>query len=250
MKKLLLLLVFIVNLSVVGFSQENSLLTQANNFDVKLNTEEALKLYDQFLLTDPKNMNVLLRCVELNAFLGNVQKESDVKMPFYEKAKIYAEKALMADSVSPLSNYSMALAIGCLINFMPFKEKGQASRQIYDFATKSIQADSNFAKAIHLLATWNYEIASLNPAAKTALKFFFKGIPKATEEEAINLYEKARKLDPSMISNNVHLSEVYKKIGRADLSIEILQATIRLAPKSIEDVEFKKKAKALLDSLK
>ena len=249
MKKLLLLVVFIANLSN-GFSQENSLLTQANSFDVKLNTEEALKLYDQFLIIEPNNVNVLLRCVELNAFLGNVQKEPNFKVPLYEKAKIYAEKALMADSLSPLSNYSMALALGCLINFMPMKEKGQASRQIYDFTTKSVQADSNYAKAIHLLGTWNYEIANLNPAAKTALKFFFKGIPKATEEEAIYLYEKARKLDPSMISNNVHLSEVYKKIGRADLSIEILQATIRLAPKSIEDVEFKKKAKSLLDSLK
>lgn len=250
MKKLLLLLVFIVNLPNAGFSQENSLLTQATSFDVKLNTEEALKMYDQFLIIDPKNINVLLRCVELNVFLGNVLKESDFKKPFYEKAKSYAEKALMVDSLSSLSNYSMALAMGCLIDFMPLKEKGQASRQIYDFATKSIQADSNYAKAIHLLATWNNEIASLNPAAKTALKFLFKGIPKATEEEAIHLYEKARKLDPSMISNNVHLSEVYKKIGRADLSIEILQATVRLAPKSIEDVEFKKKAKALLDSLK
>jgi tetratricopeptide (TPR) repeat protein len=250
MKKLYTLIFTIFILNIVSRSQESSLLDQARNFDVKLKTEDALKLYDQALEVDPKNVTILVRCAELNAFLGNAQKEPSQKMPFYDKAKIYANKAFFADSTSSLSNYSMALVLGCLINFAQLKEKGPMSRQLYDYASKSLKADSNYAKAIHLLANWNNEISSLNPAAKTALKFFFKDLPKASQEEAIHLYEKARKLDPSMISNNFHLSEIYKKIGRADLSIEILNSTIRLAPKSIEDVSYKIKAKELLESLK
>ena len=250
MKKLITLILTISFFCQVSFSQENSFLDQAKIFDLKLKTEEALKFYDQALEIDPKNVTILVRCAELNSFLGNAQKEPAQKMPFYDKAKVYANKALVVDSTSSLSNYSMALVLGCLINFSALKEKGPISRQVYEYATKSLKADSNYVKAVHLLANWNNEISSLNPAAKTALKMFFKDLPKASQEEAIYLYEKARKLDPSMISNNFHLSEIYKKIGRADLSIDILTSTIRVAPKSIEDVEYKVKAKALLESLK
>ena len=250
MKKLSTLILALSLFNLVSWSQESSTLDQAKSFDVKLKTEEALKLYDQALEIDPKNVSVLVRCAELNAFLGNAQKEPAQKMPFYEKAKVYADKALVADSTSSLSNYSMALVLGCLINFTPLKEKGPVSRQVYEYASKSIKADSNYAKAIHLLANWNNEMASLNPAAKTALKIFFKDLPKASQEEAIFLYEKARKLDPSMISNNFHLSEIYKKIGRSDLSVDILKTTIKLAPKSIEDLDYKNRSRALLESLK
>ena len=236
--------------NLASWSQESTLVDQARSFDVKLKTEEALKLYDQALEIEPKNISVLVRCAELNAFLGNAQKEPAQKMPFYDKAKVYANKAWVADSTSSLSNYSMALIMGCLINSVPLKEKGPISRQVYDYVSKSLLADSNYAKAVHLLANWNNEKSSLNPAAKTAIKIFFKDLPKASQEEAIYLYEKARKLDPSMISNNFHLSEIYKKIGRSDLSVEILTVNVKLAPKSIEDVEFKNRSRTLLESLK
>jgi tetratricopeptide (TPR) repeat protein len=90
----------------------------------------------------------------------------------------------------------------------------------------------------------------LNPAARAALKIMNKGFPAASAEEALTLYEKARKLDPGFIVNNHDLALAYKKMGKSLLAIELLNYQLKLPPKTKEDQEIKLKSKQLLESLK
>jgi len=90
----------------------------------------------------------------------------------------------------------------------------------------------------------------LNPAARAALKFMNKGFPAASSEEAITLYEKARKLDPGFIVNNHDLAMAYKKMGKSLQAIELLNYQLKLPAKTKEDQEIKFKSKQLLESLK
>ncbi len=246
------LFVTVFMFTIVGSSlgQDNSILTQAKLADKKLKTEESLKLYQQYLLGDSSNLEVLVRCAELTLYLGNAQAKEDEKQPFYINASKFANSAYTSDSLSASSNYIMGLVLSALMNAKPIKEKLNGTKEIWNFANKAIQINPNDPKSLHLLGKWHDELSSLNPAAKAGLKLFAKDIPKASLTEAIDLYEKARTFDPALIVNNVDLAVAYKKIGRADLSISILNTTIKQVPTSIEEQWYKTKAKELLESMK
>lgn len=246
------LFVTVFMFTIVGSSlgQDNSILTQAKLADKKLKTEESLKLYQQYLLGDSSNLEVLVRCAELTLYLGNAQAKEDEKQPFYINASKFANSAYTSDSLSASSNYIMGLVLSALMNAKPIKEKLNGTKDIWNFANKAIQINPNDPKSLHLLGKWHDELSSLNPAAKAGLKLFAKDIPKASLTEAIDLYEKARTFDPALIVNNVDLAVAYKKIGRADLSISILNTTIKQVPTSIEEQWYKTKAKELLESMK
>ncbi|PHX74170.1 MAG: hypothetical protein CK547_04625 [Chitinophagaceae bacterium] len=246
----LLLIGFFSLIVQISIGQDNSLLTQAKLADKKLKTEEALKLYQQYLLDDSSNLEVLVRCAELTLYLGNAEPKDDQKQPFYNTAFNYAHSAYHIDSLTAPSNYIMGLVLSALMNGRPIKEKLVGTKDIWGFANKAIQVNPNDPKSLHLLGKWHDELSSLNPAAKAGLKLFSKDIPKASITDAIDLYEKARTFDPALIVNNVDLAIAFKKIGRADLSISILTTTIKLVPSSIEEQWYKNKAKELLESMK
>jgi len=246
----LILIGFLSLIGQISIGQDNSILTQAKLADKKLKTEEALKSYQQYLLGDSSNLDVLVRCAELTLYLGNAEPKEDQKQPLYNTAFNFAHSAYNIDSLTAPSNYIMGLVLSALMNGRPIKEKLVGTKDIWGFANKAIQINPNDPKSLHLLGKWHDELSSLNPAAKAGLKLFSKDIPKASITDAIDLYEKARTFDPALIVNNVDLAIAYKKIGRADLSISILTTTIKLAPSSIEEQWYKNKAKELLESMK
>ena len=246
----LFLVTFLFSIVQIGIGQDSATLSQAKLSDKKLKTEEALKLYQQYLLGDTSNLEVLVRCAELTLYLGNAEPKEDQKDPFYKTAFNFAHSAYNIDSLTAPSNYIMGLVLSALMNGRPIKEKLVGTKEIWGFANKAIQINPNDPKSLHLLGKWHDELSSLNPAAKAGLKLFSKDIPKASITDAIDLYEKARTFDPALIVNNVDLAIAYKKIGRADLSISILTTTIKLAPSSIEEQWYKNKAKELLESMK
>ncbi len=250
MMRRLFVTVFMFLMVGSSLGQDNSIFAQAKLADKKLKTEESLKLYQQYLIGDSTNIEVLVRCAELTLYLGNAQAKEDDKQPFYNTAFNFAHSAYNIDSLIAPSNYIMGLVLSALMNSRPIKEKLVGTKDIWNFANKAVQINPNDPKSLHLLGKWHDELSSLNPAAKAGLKIFGKDIPKASLTDAIDLYEKARTFDPALIVNNVDLAIAYKKIGRADLSISILNTTIKLVPTSIEEQWYKNKAKELLESMK
>ena len=250
MMRIVFVTVFMFTMVGSSLCQENSILAQAKLADKKLKTEDALTLYQQYLLADSSNVDILVRCAELTLYLGNAQPKEDEKQSYYNTAFKFANSAYSIDSLIAPSNYIMGLVLSALMNAKPIKEKLVGTKGIWNFANKAIQINPNDPKSLHLLGKWHDELSSLNPAAKAGLKLFAKDIPKASLTEAIDLYEKARTFDPALIVNNVDLAVAYKKIGRADLSISILSTTSKLVPTSIEEQAYKNKAKELLESMK
>ena len=94
---------------------------------------------------------------------------------------------------------------------------------------------------------WGFLIES---CSKSCTQINEQGFPAASAEEAISLYEKARKLDPGFIVNNHDLAMAYKKMGKSLQAIELLNYQLKLPAKTKEDQEIKLKSKQLLESLK
>lgn len=232
------------------FGQQSPLIDEAKLLERQFKTMEAIKKYETSLLVDPKNIPVLVRLAELYCMEGTSLAKEEESKSMFTLAEKYAEKAFIIDSNRADVMYAKAMVIGKMIESASIKDKTRLTMQLRAIAEKSLAIDPNYTKAIYTLAKWNDEVSALNPAARAALKLMNRGFPAASAEEAITLYEKARKLEPGFIVNNHDLALAYKKMGKLLQAIELLNYQLKLPAKTKEDQEIKLKSKQLLESLK
>jgi len=244
------LLTFFLLAGVHLFAQQSSLMDEARMLERQFKTMEAIKKYESLIINEPNNIPVLVRLAELYCMEGNSIGKAEESKSFYAMAGKCAEKAIALDSNRADVQYANAMVIGKMIEYASIKDKTRLTMQLRERTDKALAIDPNYTKALYTLAKWNDEVASLNPAARAALKIMNKGFPNASAEEALILYEKARKLDPGFIVNNHDLALAYKKMGKSLLAIELLNYQLKLPPKTKEDQEIKLKSKQLLESLK
>ena len=232
------------------FAQQSSLIDEARLLERQFKTMEAIKKYESLVNIDPTNIPVLVRLAELYCMEGqSIGKEVETKS-MYVLAGKYAEKANALDSNRADVQYANAMVIGKMIEYASIRDKTRLTMALREKADRALGIDPNYTKAIYTLAKWNDEVASLNPAARAALKIMNKAFPAASAEEAVRLYEKARKLDPGFIVNNHDLALAYKKMGKSLQAIELLNLQLKLPAKTKEDQEVKLRSKQLLESLK
>lgn len=232
-----------------GLSQDQKLHEEAHSFERQLKTEEAVLKYQEILKKDPSDQMALLRITELYCMLGNEAEQEDKKLQQFQFAASFADKLWVIDSATADAHYAKALVTGRMIGFSPVREKAMMTKKLKDEVDKALEIQPNHIKALYTLAKWNDEVSSLNPAARAAMKVFFGGLPSASIEEAIILYQSVRKLSPAFILNNYDLAMALKKTGKSDQAIEILNAQLKYPVKSREDQIYKNKSKELLASL-
>src|SRR5258706_8418631 len=100
---------FATNLSA---QDNNVLLKEAQNLELKFDESAALEKYKQLAETDPSNITVLVKCTELNCSIGERQKDKKVKAVFFQTASGYAQKAYSNNASSADACYAMALVAG------------------------------------------------------------------------------------------------------------------------------------------
>jgi tetratricopeptide (TPR) repeat protein len=247
MRALIFVLVFIHSTS--AFSQDNKLIDEARSLERQLKTEEAIVVYQEYLKKNPLDQQTILRIVELYCMIGNEAEKEDKKVQQYQIASSYAERLWRMDSATADAHYARALIIGRMIEFSPVKEKAMMTKKLKDEVDKALIIQPTHIKALYTLAKWNDEVSSLNPAAKAAMKIFFGGLPSATIDEAIKLYQSVRKLSPTFILNNYDLAMALKRTGKSDQAIEVLNAQMKYPIKTREDQIYKNLSKELLNSL-
>jgi len=232
------------------FAQQTPLIDEARTLERQFKTMEAIKKYESLVSNDPNNIPVLVRLAELYCMEGQSKENEEERKSMYALAGKYAGKANAIDSNRADVHYANAMVIGKMIEFASIKDKTRLTMVLREKTDRALAIDPNYTKAIYTLAKWNDEVSSLNPAARAALKIMNKGFPAASAEEAVTLYEKARKLDPGFIVNNHDLALSYKRMGKPLQAIELLNYQLKLPAKTKEDQEVKLKSKQLLESLK
>lgn len=243
-----LIILFLLSF-IHAMAQHNPIMEEARLLERQFKNTEAINKYQQLLQTDPNNKIVLLRITELFCMQGNEMTDEAQQKKAYESAAAFARQLWIVDSTSADAHYAKALVMGRIILFSPVKEKAKLTKGIKEAADKALSIEPQHVKALYTLAKWNDEVASLNPAAKAALKMFFGGLPMASSDEALLLYKKVRELSPAFIANNLDYALALKKAGRSDLAIEVLKSQLKYPIKTSEDRIGKEQSKKLLDSL-
>jgi hypothetical protein len=230
-------------------AQNNSSFEEAKAFERQYNTPQAILKYEEALKANTNQMAILVRLVEIYCFGLEADKDESTKIIQLNKAKDYLIKAKNIDSTQADYLYSKAVYLGKLIEVSPVKEKAQYTKEIKILLDEALSKDPNHVKSLYTLAKWNEEVSGLNPAVKAAMKVIFGGLPPASRDQALDLHQKARKLNPGFLANNYDLALLLKKTNKPSQAIEVLEDQMKLPTKTKEEQEFKNKSKQLLQSL-
>lgn len=227
----------------------DAIIQQAEKAEKDLKEADALAKYKEALEVQPLNVKALWKSAELMGRIGSRLKEEKQRVAPLTEARKYADSALGIENRDADVNYAVAASAARLSMVTSGKDKARNLRDMKNYADTALQLNPNHAKALYILGKWNYDIYNLNVPEKAAVKVLFGGMPRASIEDAIKNFEKARAADPLLIVSYWDLANAYVKNHQTDKAMEVLNRMIKLPPKTEDDNGYKAQGKTLLASL-
>lgn len=227
----------------------DALMKEAEKNERDLKEADALGKYKDILAVQPENVKALWKSAELTGRIGNRLKDEKQRASQFEIAKTYALAALKADHNDADANAAIAGAAMRFVDVTGGKERARNLRDMKNYADSALLINANHAKALYILGKWNFEMTEMNVADKAAVKVLFGGMPKASLDDAIINFEKARAADPFLAVDYLDLAKAYVKFHRSDKAIEVLNKMVKLPPRTEDDQALKAEGKSLLASL-
>jgi len=183
---------------------------------------------------------------------GNADSLKRRRDSLYAVGRVYAERAVRADSTKPDGHYVLAMVLGRLSRTKGSKERVRYAKIIFDEATKAVQIDSTYDLAHHVLGAWNAEVKRLSGFQRFFAKALFGGgfMDKANWNDAVMHLETAVRLAPNHVYHRLELAEVYVDLGRYSKAREQLQVIPTLPVADVMDPQYKKDAADLLADIK
>ena len=255
------LLRWLLILLPVQFWPVARLSAEAENLSVLLQKADRLDDTDHFLEAiailkglekgDPRNVEVLYRISRVESDLVD-DLPDDAKKKGYDsavEAMAYAKRAIEADPQSSEAHLAAAIAYGVMTDFVDDRTKMGYSKFIKDEAEKAIELDLKNDYAYLVLARWNFEMTQLNPILKGVAELLYGQMPPASQEKALEDFQKAIDLAPNKMNHHYSYREAKAKLGPKDKARAEYQKVVRLSPTSSEERGYQQKAAAGLKSL-
>jgi tetratricopeptide (TPR) repeat protein len=183
---------------------------------------------------------------------GNADSLKNRRDSLYAVGRVYAERAIRADSMGADGHYVLAMILGRLSRTKSSKERVKYAKIIYDEATRAVELNPNHDNAHHVLGAWNAEVKRLSGIQRFFAKTLFGGgfMSKANWDDAVRHLERAVEIDPQHIYHRLELAEVYVDLGRYSKAREQLMVIPTLPNTDALDAENKVEAAALLEDIK
>ncbi len=213
----------------------------------------AIGILRPVLEQNPDNYDLLCRIADNLTEWARIESKTatkDESESRYEEAVTYARHAVEVNDSDAEGQYQLGKALGRLALFRGGKEKVNMSKEIKVVFEKAISFDSEHASAIHGLARWNREVANLSGLLKLAAKILFGGLPPASNEEAVRLFERALSLEPNDCAHHLELGKTYLEMKEKDKAAEEFETVLRLPVADPDDPEWKEEAEQLLGKIR
>ena len=256
MKKILSICVILVLLVVVPvFAQDTdvaTLMAKGDSLADIWDHEGAAIAYMGALKMDPTNYELLWKAGDQYTEIADALPKSEKKQKetYFEKARELCDRAIESNPDGYEGHFRLAVALGRLALFRGGKEKIKLSKLIKAEGDKAVELNPQADLAYHLLARWHQNLANLSGLLKFFANTFFGGLPPASNEEAVELFQKAISIDPNHIEHHLELAKTYEFMKKKELMRKPLETVLSLPNVEEDDPEFKDEAKELLKKLK
>ncbi len=221
--------------------------TAYRNFD----NSTALKHYEKALALDSLNYEAAWKLCRAYIDVGEVMENKDARKELYDKAIIYARKAVVLDSMDALGHLFLSISLGRKALDAGAKERVKLAKEIRKSVEASIAIDSTNHISWHMLGRWHRKVATLSWIERNFANIFLGGAPKdASLETAVTCFQKAIELFPNGTNHHLQLGITYEKMKQKELAIAEYELVLTL-PKTESDHEIHlKEAKERLKELK
>ena len=235
-------------------------LLQANDFSHRLERarqlssafrdEEALQAYKSVLELDADHFESLWNVVMLHTSIGHRQDRSRDEEAHYKQAFQYAQLLLEAHPQEAGSHFAYSAAVGRKAQSVGARERLQLSAEIREHAEKAIALDPKYSRAWNVLGNWHHRAANLSRLERMAANALFGGAPEgASNESAMQAFEKAIELDPHFILYYHDKAEFLITIGEKDNARRILRRGLQLNETTSDDARWKANMREMLAKL-
>jgi len=183
---------------------------------------------------------------------GNADSLKNRRDSLYAVGRVYAERAIRADSTGADGHYVLAMVLGRLSRTKSSKERVRYAKIIYDEAMRAVELNPNHDNAHHVLGAWNAEVKRLSGIQRFFAKTLYGGgfMGKANWDDAVQHLKRAVSIDPQHVYHRLELAEVYVDLGRYSEAREQLLVIPTLPNTDVQDAENKVEAAALLEDIK
>ncbi len=217
-------------------------------FDSSGKTEQALEAYENALKKDPDNADVLVKIGkqygDMMASLGGAARKEAGR-----KSLEYSRKAVAANPKSSDSHLAVALSLGKNTEFYGNRQKLEASREIKTEADTALRLNSKSDYAHHMLGRWHQEMADIGGGTRLLAKVVYGGIPKGSYQEALDHFDKARKMNSRRLIHQVEYGRTLAMMGRNAEAKKEIQKGLNMPNREADDAESKTRGRETLGSL-
>lgn len=222
-------------------------------YEKEYKSEEALLQYEEVLKTNPNHADAWTHASRMLSNIGGhlPASKKEEKAAYYEKARLYGERAIKLDDKNIHAHLALTIALG-LLSEVPSSpsEKVKNAKRIYEEGETMLRLDSTFAVAYFVLGKWHFELARLNWVEKLACELFFGGLPEGISmERAIYYLQKASVLEPNTILYLFGEARAYYALGEKKRAIALLKRAIALPNREPDDVLRKERCRDLLQEI-
>lgn len=246
--RLLLLLALFVNANHAAGQSVERYLARGDSLHKVNNHKAALEMFEKADALQPNSAAVQWRIAQEYYDFANSAEDAR-KEELYQKSINIARNAVDLDPTNARAHLQVAISAGMLAIHKGGKDKVELSKVVKEQAQRSIELDDSYHVAYHVLARWHYEIANLSWVLKTAAKVIYGGLPDASLDRSIELYQKAIELKPDNLNHRLELGKAYIAANKESQARKSLTNVVDLPASTEEDAEHKKRARELLEKL-
>lgn len=227
----------------------DELLAKGDAFDRCHAHDEALESYFCADKLRPDNAEILWRIARQYAQLMAADKNISKQKVLGAQALAAAERAKELAPSNSQVRLSLAIVYGRVALLESPQRRMEMSRLIKEEAEAALALDSQNSLAWHVLGRWNYEMANLNPLLRAVAQMIFGKLPDASNERAIECFQKSITFGSSLLVNHIELGRAYAASGKKDLARYHLEKGLSIPSLNKDDEEAKTRARKALAHL-
>jgi hypothetical protein len=210
---------------------------------------EALELYLEADRQTPGSVDILRRLTAQYERLGRDAPEKE-KKELAERALAAARRAVKAAPDDSRARLDLAVACGRLARLESPRRQIALSREIKAEAEEAVRLDPGNDLAWHVLARWNFEMASVPAVARGLARAIYGKLPGASTKRAEECFRKAIATGPPRVMHHVEYGLMLEKLGRKNDARKQLEIGLSLPAKDQDDEETQRRARQALDRLR
>lgn len=217
----------------------STLIQQGDYHDQRFEPDSALKFYQAAEQSDTRDVSLLVRIARQHVYRIEQLSTDSEKLREAKKALGYAERAVESDPNDADAHLAVAIVLGKMTALMSNRDAIEASKRIKSAAETAVRLDPRSDYAWHLLGRWHQALAGMNPITRGLARLIYGRLPEATNEEAVDCFQKAIALNPNRLIHHIELGRTYAQMGRSEEAREFISRGLLMPSTEKDDPETK-----------